>query len=116
MLVEHSIPDSIDELINEPIDVVVLVAPDQACLSQQFVDALAMMKTHGRAAVLVIFPRVVEAEILARASNAGADHCVVAPSSRDLFAHIERARSLRRHSDAEDDPLDTFWRTRSLHQ
>lgn len=113
MLVEHSIPDSIHGRIDEPIDVVVLVAPDQAGLSQQFVDALATMKTHGGAAVLVVFPRVVDAEILQRASSAGADHCVVAPSSRELFAHIERARSLRRQADADDDPLDTFWRTRS---
>jgi hypothetical protein len=120
MLVEHSIPDSINQPINtpidRPIDVVVLVAPDQPGLSQQFVDALTTMKTRGAAAVLVVFPTVVDAEILQRASNAGADHCVVAPSSRDLFAHIERARSLRRHSDAEDDPLDAFWRTRSLRQ
>ena len=113
MLVEHSLPNANDARIEEPIDVVVLVAPDQGGLSQQFVDALATMKAQGAAAVLVVFPRFVDAEILQRASNAGADHCVVAPSSRELFSHIERARSLRRHADAGDDPLDTFWRARS---
>ena len=83
MLVEHSISDSIARAIDGPIDVVVLVAPDRAGLSQQFVDALATMKTHGGAAVLVVFPRFVDAEIL------------------------------RRQADAGDDPLDTFWRMRS---
>ena len=39
--------------------------------------------THGGAAVLVVFPRFVDAEIL------------------------------RRQADAGDDPLDTFWRMRS---
>ena len=116
MLVEHCVPDSIDGRIDDPIDVVVLVAPDQAGLSQQFVDVLATMKTDGGAAVLVVFPRVIDTEILERASTAGADHCVVAPSSRELFAHIERARSLRRRADDDDDPLDTFWRARSHRQ
>jgi hypothetical protein len=113
MLAEHPVSNSIDARIDEPVDVVVLVAPDQDGLSQQFVDALAAMKTQGAAAVLVVYPRFVDAETLRRASNAGADHCVVAPSSRELFSHIERARSLRRQADAGDDPLDTFWRARS---
>jgi hypothetical protein len=86
MLVEHSIPDAIDARIEEPIDVVALVAPDQGGLSQHLVDALATMKTQGAAAVLVVFPRFVDAEIL------------------------------RRQADAGVDLLDTFWRTRSHRQ
>jgi hypothetical protein len=83
MLVEHSVPNANEARIEEPIDVVALMAPDQGGLSQQFVDALATMKTQGAAAVLVVFPRFVEAE------------------------------NLRRHADAGVDPLDTLWRTRS---
>jgi hypothetical protein len=109
MFAEHTAANSIEE----PIDVVVLVAPDGAALPQQFVDALAAVKARDSAAVLVVFPRVVDAEILQRVADAGANHCVAAPSSGELFAHIERARSLRRYADTDDDPLDAFWRTRS---
>ncbi|MDP9332420.1 MAG: hypothetical protein M3Q30_03785 [Actinomycetota bacterium] len=122
MFAEHPAPDSpapdspAPDSIDEPVDVIVLVAPDRADLSSQFVDTLSEMKARGSAAVLVVFPRVVDAEILQRATDAGATHCVVAPSSGELFAHIERARSLRRYAAAEDDRLDTFWRTRSHRQ
>ena len=117
MLAEHPIrqpgAEPLDEP-NEPMDVVVLVAPDQVGLSQQFVDAIAQMKTRGAAAVLVVFPSVVDAETLQLVTDAGANHCVVAPTSGELFGHIERARSIRRQVVAtEDDPLDIFWRTRS---
>lgn len=96
-------------------DVVVLVVPDHGGLSHDFVDAIAEMRGHGDAAVLVVFPRVVDDEVIQRAEAAGASHCVVAPTADDLFKHIDRARALRRHVVAEDDPLDALWRARIHH-
>jgi hypothetical protein len=119
MLAEHPtsppVHDAVGASINAPMDVVVLVVPDQTGLSHEFVDAIAEMRARGDAAVLVVFPRVVDADVIRRAEAAGASHCVVAPTSEDLFRHIERARALRRHAVAEDDPLDAFWRARSHH-
>ncbi len=100
------------EVENEPIDVVVLVAPDGGTLSDDFVAAIARMKARGAAAVLVVFPRPVDVEVVHRAEAAGASNCVIAPSSSELFGHIERTRALRRH-EADDDPLDVYWRSRS---
>jgi hypothetical protein len=115
MLAEHPTPQTgapTDAAINAPMDVVVLVVPDHGGLTHEFVDAIAEIRERGDAAVLVVFPGAVDADIVRRAEAAGASHCVVAPSSDDLFRHIERARALRRVSDAEDDPLDALWRTR----
>ncbi len=106
-------PQSIGESINAPMDVVVLVVPEPGGLTHEFVDAIAEVRERGDAAVLVVFPRIVDAEVVARAHAAGASHCAVAPSSDDLFTHIERARSHRRDAVAEDDPLDAYWRARS---
>jgi hypothetical protein len=101
--------------INEPMDVVVLVVPDQTGLSPEFLDAIAEVRARGDAAVLVVFPRAVGADAVSQAEAAGASHCAVAPASADLFSHIERARTLRRNAivDDGDDPLDTLWRARS---
>jgi hypothetical protein len=117
MLAEHPIPqpirEALGESVNAPMDVVVLVVPDHGGLTHEFVDAIAQMRDRGDAAVLVVFPRVVDADVIRRAEEAGASHCVVAPTSDDLFKHIERARALRRRATADDDPLDALWRARS---
>ena len=121
MLAEHPTPqptepvvrDALGDAINAPMDVVVLVVPDREGLSDEFVAAISEVRDRGDAAVLVVFPRVVGADVLQRAEAAGASHCAVAPSSDDLFTHIERARTLRRQAIVEDDPLDVFWRNRS---
>ncbi len=115
MLAEHPTPrpEPLGASIDAPLDVVVLVVPDHGGLSPEFVDAIAEMRRRGDAAVLVVFPRVGDAEVIRRAEAAGARHCVVAPTSDDLFEHIERARALRRHAVAADDPLDALWRARA---
>jgi hypothetical protein len=113
MLAEHPTPQPVGAPVDAPMDVVVLVVPDTGGLTHEFVDAIAEMRGRGDAAVLVVFPRVVDAEVIQRAEAAGASHCVVAPTSDDLFKHIERARALRRHAVAENDPLDALWRARS---
>jgi hypothetical protein len=134
MLAEHPIPQPITEVVDAsldaPMDVVVLVVPDHRGptadgvvhegLPADFLEAIAAMRSRGDAAVLVVFPRAVDPEVIARAVGAGASHCVVAPTSADLFRHIERARALRRHaataeSPSDRDPLDSFWRTRPHH-
>jgi hypothetical protein len=134
MLAEHPIPQPIAEVVDAaldaPMDVVVLVVPDHRGptadgvlhdgLSADFLEAIAEMRARGDAAVLVVFPRAVDPEVIASAEGAGASHCVVAPTSADLFRHIERARALRRHAAAEAnpldaDPLDSLWRTRPHH-
>jgi hypothetical protein len=116
MLGERPTPE-----INEPMDVVVLVVPDQSGLSPEFLEAIAEVRSRGDAAVLVVFPRAVGADAVLRAEAAGANHCAVAPASDELFTHIERARTLRRNTivDAgalDSDPLDILWRTRSQSQ
>jgi hypothetical protein len=102
--------------LDAPMDVVVPVVPDHGLASgsssYEFLDAIAQMRAGGDAAILVVFPRTVEPEVFARAEGAGASHCVVAPTSADLFRHIERARTRRRHPTPTDDPLDALWRTR----
>ncbi len=105
MLAEHPIPqpiaEAVDASLDAPMDVVVLVVPDHGPrrgLSADFLEAIAEMRARGDAAVLVVFPRAVDPEVIARAEGAGASHCVVAPTSADLFRHIERARALRRHA------------------
>ena len=123
MLAEHPTPqpiaEAVDSSLDAPIDVVVLVVPDHGLapggLAQEFLGAIAQMRTRGDAAILVVFPSAVEPEVFARAEGAGASHCVVAPTSADLFRHIERARTLRRQSTSVDDPLDALWRTRPHH-
>lgn len=110
---------TVDDVLETPMDVVVLVVPDQRSLSHEFVDAIADVRRRGDAAVLVVFPRVVDAGVILEAQAAGASHCVIAPSSEDLFKHIERARALRRRAVMEADPLDhtldTLWRARTHH-
>lgn len=123
MLAEHPVPHPVDVVVDDvletPMDVVVLVVPDQRGLSREFVDAIADVRRRGDAAVLVVFPRLVDPDVILEAEAAGASHCVVAPTSDDLFKHIERARALRRRAVMEADPLDrtldTLWRARTRH-
>jgi hypothetical protein len=124
MLAEHPSPqpmaEAVDASLDAPMDVVVLVVPDHGLapggLSYEFLDAIAQMRARGDAAILVVFPRTVEPEVFARAEGAGASHCVVAPTSVDVFRHIERARTLRRHPTPTDESLDALWRTRPQHR
>lgn len=127
MLAEHPVPHAadavvpgdVDDVLETAMDVVVLVVPDQRGLSREFVDAIAAVRRRGDAAVLVVFPSVVDAEVIMQPGAAGATHCVVAPTSDDIFKHIERARVLRRRAVMEADPLDrtldTLWRSRIHH-
>ncbi|MDQ1511645.1 MAG: hypothetical protein QOG50_3489 [Actinomycetota bacterium] len=109
-----------------PIDVIVLVAPSPSTSPGQFMRTIADLKSDGRAAVLVVFPHLADTETLARASTAGADLCVVAPTADDVVPYIERARSehrvasrngiastRRQNGRRRDELLDTLWRKRS---
>jgi hypothetical protein len=97
---------------SEAIDVVMLFAP-RVPPRDQFEHSVAEWRSAGRA-VLVVLPCSVDADGLQRLVAAGADLCVVAPTSAELFSHVERARCLhRRASHRDDEVLDTFWRTRS---
>jgi hypothetical protein len=80
----------------DPVDVVVLLAPDRHGDFDMLFDAIAEVKQRDHTAVLVVFNRAVDADIVGRAANAGADFCVMGPSAIDLFSHIERARSAHR--------------------
>jgi response regulator RpfG family c-di-GMP phosphodiesterase len=111
---------------DEPIDVIVLIAPSPSTSRDQFLRTIAELKSDGRTAVVVVFPHFADTETLARVSTAGADLCVVAPTSHDLFACMERARSLHRLASRDgsastrrqncrrnDELLDTLWKKRS---
>jgi hypothetical protein len=80
----------------DPVDVVVLLAPDRHGDFEMLLDAIAEVKQRDHTAVLVVFNRTVDADIVRRAANAGADFCVIEPSATELFSHIERARSAHR--------------------
>jgi len=109
-----------------PLDVIVLIAPSRGAPADQFLRTIAELKSAGRAAVLVILPHVADTATLVQASAAGADLCVVAPTSDELFPSIERARSVHRSNSREGSPatrrkncrrsdelLDTLWKKRS---
>jgi hypothetical protein len=112
-----------------PLDVIVLIAPSRSTSGDQFLRTIAELKSAGRAAILVVFPRVADAQTLAQASTAGADLCVVAPTVDELFPSIDRARSVHRSTSRKrtastrdrncrrgDELLDTLWRKRSQHE
>jgi hypothetical protein len=112
--------------VDAPIDVIVLIAPARSTSYDQFLRTIAELKAGGRAAVLVVLPQLADAETLQRVATAGADVCVVAPTSDDLFPFIERARSVHRDASRNanastrrqncrrnDELLDTLWRKRS---
>jgi hypothetical protein len=112
--------------VEAPTDVIVLMAPPRSTSCEQLLRTIAELKSGGRAAVLVVFPHLADTETFARASTAGADLCVVAPTSGALFSCIERARSAYRLAARDgtertrrlncrrsDEVLDTLWRKRS---
>ena len=99
-------------------DVIVFLAPARGRACNRLLRAISDIKADGRAAVLVVFTREVDDVVRARFLAAGADLCVVAPASDDLFGHIQRARALYRARDAarartDDDLLDALWSRRS---
>jgi len=98
----------------EPLDVVVLVVPENAS-PIAIVDVIA--RASGRdTAILVVLPRGFDEDARREIVAAGANHCAVAPSSAELFAHMQRARAEARHRRIDrridDDPLDALWRNR----
>jgi hypothetical protein len=104
-------PKPIDESHAEPHDVVVLVVPDGDAPAR-LVDAITEITRNGTAAVLVVFPNGGDAETLRRVAAAGANYAS-APSSTELFGHMQRARADARHRRSTEDPLDTLWRSRT---
>jgi hypothetical protein len=112
MLTEPA-PDPVPEPPADPLDVVVLVVPENVSTTR-LVDVIAEMSARHGAAVLAVFPPGVDARTVRQIAAAGADHCVVAPRSTELFAHMQRARADARHRRGEVDPLDAFWRSRSV--
>ena len=96
------------------IDVITLFAP-LSWVSGEFEQSVEEWRSPDRA-ILVVLPKRFDDETVDRLRSAGADMCVVAPTSEELFTHVERAR--RRHRKAcpartsSDDRLDALWRTR----
>src|SRR3954471_15735852 len=93
-----SAPAACNVRSTEPVAVVVLLAPDRHGAFDVLFDVITEVKRRDHTAVLVVFNRAVDADIVRRATDAGADLCVVEPSVTDLFSHIERARSAYRSS------------------
>jgi hypothetical protein len=100
----------------DPLDVVVLVIPENASPAR-VIDVIAQASTRDHTAVLVVLPVGSDPQMRRGIRAAGANHCAIAPPSSELFAHMERARAdarrRREGDDAGDDPLDSFWRSRS---
>jgi hypothetical protein len=105
------VPEPIDEPDAEPLDVVVLVVPD-GDTPARLVDAITEITRNGTAAVLVVFPKGGDTETLRRIAAAGANYAS-APTSSEMFGHMQRARADARHRRSGDDPLDTLWRSRT---
>ncbi len=116
-------------LIEGPTDVIVLIAPSPGTSCDQLLRTITELKAGGRAAVLVVFPRLADTEAVVRAWAAGADLCAVAPTSEELFRCMERARSVHRLASRDGTPsarpqncrrsdelLDTLWRKRARRQ
>ena len=111
---------SISTIARPPaVDVVVLVAPTRRSAWLSTLDAITHAGRRPHTAVLVVFERAADIDLLHEAEAAGADLCVVAPAPRDLFAHIERTRAHyrgrsaqagRERAPANEDPLDRLWR------
>ena len=96
------------------IDVVTLFAP-RRLPDADFERSIADWSTPNRA-VLVVLADGLDERALDRLHLVGADLCVVAPSSEELFTHVERARGrhrmLRTGRTIRDEQLDTLWRER----
>lgn len=104
----------------DPLDVVVLVVPENASPAR-IVDVIAEAAARDHAAILVVLPRGADAQTVRRVAAAGANHCAIAPPSTEVFAHMQQARADARHrrrerrggARIEDDPLDALWRSRA---
>jgi hypothetical protein len=118
MLTEPA-PNPVTDGPADPLDVVVLVVPENASPSR-IIEVIAEAATHDHTAVLVVLPNRADPRTRRRIMAAGANHCAIAPAPAELFAHMQRARAdaRRRRSGehADDDPLDAFWRSRSAGQ
>src|SRR5262245_9273553 len=115
MLTEPA-PNAAPDVPVDPLDVVVLVVPENASPTR-VIDVIAQASTSDHTAVLVVLPLGTDPQLRRGIMAAGANHCAIAPPSDELFAHMERARADARHrrndDTARDDPLDVFWRSRS---
>ena len=119
MLTEPA-PDPVNDGPADPLDVVVLVVPENASPAR-IIEVIAEASTHDHTAVLVLLPHSADLHTRRRLMAAGANHCAIAPRSTELFAHMQRARAdarRRRRDDRtddrpDDDPLDAWWRSRS---
>jgi hypothetical protein len=103
----------------DPFDVVVLVVPENASPAR-IIDVIAEASSRDHTAVLVVLPRGTDLPTMERIVAAGANHCAIAPSSNELFAHMQRARADARHrrtgdrgDPRDDDLLDALWRNRA---
>jgi hypothetical protein len=101
----------------DPLDVVVLVVPENASPAR-IIEVIAEASTHDHTAVLVVLPGGADPRTQRRIMAAGANHCAIAPTSSELFAHMQQARAdarRRRSGDSPDaDPLDVLWRRRCV--
>jgi hypothetical protein len=108
--------NAVPDVPADPLDVVVLVVPENASPAR-VIDVIAQASRRDHTAVLVVLPLGTDPQIRRGMRAAGANHCAIAPSANELFAHMEWARADARHrrddDDEDDDPLDVFWRSRS---
>ena len=96
------------------IDVIALYAP-RSLPDADFERSIAEWSARDRA-VLVVLPYGLDDSSLERLHIAGADLCVVAPTPKELFTHVERARGrhtrVRTGRTIRDEQLDALWRER----
>jgi hypothetical protein len=98
------------------IDVITLFAP-RSLPDADFERSVAEWSSQDRA-ILVVLPYGLDGSSLDRLHIAGADLCVVAPTPKELFWHVERARGrhrrIRTGRTIRDEQLDALWRERSV--
>jgi len=96
------------------IDVITLYAP-RTLPDADFDRRIAEWSSQDRA-ILVVLPYVLDDSSLERLHIAGADLCVVAPTTKELVTHVERARGrhtrVRTGRTIRDEQLDALWRER----
>ena len=96
------------------IDVIALFAP-RSLPDAAFESTVAEWSSQDRA-VLVVLPYFLDDSSLDHLHAAGADLCVVTPTPKELFAHVERARGrhrrIRTGRTIRDEQLDALWRER----
>ena len=74
---------------------VVVLFPPPGIPREQFERTVAEWSSRGRA-VLVVFPRAVDAQFVERLEALGADLCITTPTSTELFTSVDRARTRHR--------------------